>query len=307
MDLILADIRDAIQRGTLYLQNLRLELNMLSLSRLSPSSITPKSLRRLLVQISAKMPSTLKLPEDPRSNIWYYYLTLTCTTVLDDHKVIVVINIPLLDFTGEYEVYRVHNIPLPMHKVPKEVIMTFATDTVARYDIEYPGLLINKDRTLYTPLNEYEMFTCSNRVARYCSPENAVLPVNINRLCILALFLKHDRNVEQNCQKIVLPNALLPMGTYLDQGLWVIGTKEKLDFAIVCHGTSGGQSSKTQRLETVMPPLSIIHLDAGCHASNNFLSLPPYYGFEEHAEISDLYDDLIKIHNTTNFRIWEPF
>ena len=42
MDLILADIRDAIQRDTLYLQNLRLELNMLSLSRLSPSSITPK-------------------------------------------------------------------------------------------------------------------------------------------------------------------------------------------------------------------------------------------------------------------------
>ena len=132
MDLILADIRDAIQRGTLYLQNLRLELNMLSLSRLSPSSITPKSLRRLLVQISAKMPSTLKLPEDPRSNIWYYYWTLTCTTVLDDHKVIVVINIPLLDFTGEYEVYRVHNIPLPMHKVPKKVIMTSATDMVAR-------------------------------------------------------------------------------------------------------------------------------------------------------------------------------
>ena len=83
MDLILAD-RDAVQRGTLYLQNLRMELNMLSLSRLSPSSITPKSLRRLLVQISAKMPSTLKLPEDPRSNILYYYRTLTCTTLLDD-------------------------------------------------------------------------------------------------------------------------------------------------------------------------------------------------------------------------------
>ena len=49
-----------------------------------------------------------------------------------------------------------------------------------------------------------------------------------------------------------------------------------------------------------MPPFGIIHLDAGCHASNNFLSLPPYYGFEE-------YDDLIKIHNTTDFRIWEPF
>ncbi|MET0106093.1 MAG: hypothetical protein ABW072_13270, partial [Sedimenticola sp.] len=187
MDLILTGIRDAIQRGTLYLQNLRLELNMLSLGRLSPSSITPKNLRKLLIQIRSKLPSTLKLPEDPRSNIWYFYRTLICTTILDDDKIIVVITVPLLDFTGEYEVFRVHNIPLPMCNERQDAKITSATNMVARYEVEYPGLLINKDRSKYTPLNEYEMFTCSNQVTRYCSPENAILPVNLNRLCILAL------------------------------------------------------------------------------------------------------------------------
>ena len=294
MDLILTGIRDAFQRGTLYLQNLKLELNMLSLSRLSPSSITPRNLRKLLVQIQAKLPSTLKLPEDPRSDIWYFYRTLTCTTILDDHKVIVVINIPLLDFTGEYEVYRVHNIPLPLHNGQSAVLSISVSDMVARYDVEYPGLLINKNRSRYTPLNHYEMFTCSNRVTRYCSPENAILPVNLNRLCIMALFLKDDKNVDKYCRKIVLPNALLPMGTYLDQGLWVIGTKEKLDFAVVCLGPSGQKSDKIYHTETVTPPIGIVQLKTGCHAANNFLSLPPYYVFREYASISDPYEDLLK-------------
>lgn len=44
MDLMLGQIKDAIQRGSLYLQNLRLELNMLSLNHLSPRTITPKNL-----------------------------------------------------------------------------------------------------------------------------------------------------------------------------------------------------------------------------------------------------------------------
>ena len=109
MDLILTGIRDAIQRGTLYLQNLKLELNMLSFSRLSPCSITPRNLRKLLVQIQAKLPSTLKLPEDPRSDIWYFYRTLTCTTIL---------NIPLLDFTGECEVSKGAKIRNRYNQVP---------------------------------------------------------------------------------------------------------------------------------------------------------------------------------------------
>ena len=81
MDLILGGIRDALQRGNLYLGNLLLELNMLSLNHLSPSLITPTDLKRLLTQIKAKLPPTLKLPEDHRSNIWYYYRTLTCLFV----------------------------------------------------------------------------------------------------------------------------------------------------------------------------------------------------------------------------------
>ena len=64
---------------------------MLSLNHLSLSLITPKDLKRLLTQIKANLPPSLKWPEDHRSNIWYYYHTFTCTTFLEDDRIVVVL------------------------------------------------------------------------------------------------------------------------------------------------------------------------------------------------------------------------
>ena len=87
---------------------------------------------------------------------------LPCTTILEDDRIVVVMSIPLLDFTGQYDVIKVHNIPLPMHeaqtKSPSQSIPTM----VAMYDIEYPGLLINKDGNRYTLLSENEIVACSS-------------------------------------------------------------------------------------------------------------------------------------------------
>ena len=77
---------------------------MLSIDHRSPSTITPRSLQALLIQIKTKLPSSLNLPEDPETNILYFYRTLTCTTVLEVDKRLVLINIPLLDCNGEFDV-----------------------------------------------------------------------------------------------------------------------------------------------------------------------------------------------------------
>ena len=46
--LILEEIGQSIQNGTVYLENFRTELNMLSLNLLSPSTLSPKNLRSYL-------------------------------------------------------------------------------------------------------------------------------------------------------------------------------------------------------------------------------------------------------------------
>ena len=53
--LILEEIRQSTQNAIVYLENLRTELNMLSLNHLSPSTISPKNLRELLLDIRNKI------------------------------------------------------------------------------------------------------------------------------------------------------------------------------------------------------------------------------------------------------------
>ena len=50
-DIILSEIKDSVQRATFYLENLHLELNMLFLNHLLPSTLTPRNLRKLLLDI----------------------------------------------------------------------------------------------------------------------------------------------------------------------------------------------------------------------------------------------------------------
>ena len=103
---------------------------------------------------------------------------------------------------------------------------------IARYDIEFQAILINKDRTRYALSEEDEIHKCSNTVTKYCSPRNAILPVNLNHLCVLAFFTKEDKKINRFCCRMVEPNAILPMATYISAGQWVVSTQEKLKFSV---------------------------------------------------------------------------
>lgn len=304
LDLILSDIKDALQRAMFYLENLRLELNMLSLDHLSPSTITPGSLKSLLIQIKTKLPSTLKLPEDPEADIWYFYRTLTCTTVLENDKILILINIPLLDYNGEFDVYKVYSIPVPLHQNFSR--NSGLPDMVAKYSVEYSGLLMNKDRSQYAPLTEHELQTCGSAVVKYCSPQNAVLPVNLHRLCILALFFKDDKKIDENCHKIVEPNAILPSATYISSGQWLVSAKEPLEFSVVCLASTGHKSPMTQTTQKMATYVDVISLKSGCHAANDYLNLPPYYEFQEQMTMHDPLSNLLEIRGKVKFRIWNP-
>ena len=152
MKLILDDIKNMFLRAELYAEEIKLQLNMLSLGHLSPSIITPGSLKTLLLQIQKHLPPSVTLPENPSKNLWHYYKILNCISLIEDNKIIVVLNIPLLDASGTFEIYRVHNLPVPMSS--KHVIArskaTFKM--VATYRLETEVIAINSDRSKYAIL-----------------------------------------------------------------------------------------------------------------------------------------------------------
>ena len=71
LNLIIDEVKQMTQRAMFFLENLRLQLNLLSLGHCSPSIISPTNLRALLLDIQARLPSTLKLSNDLEKHLWY--------------------------------------------------------------------------------------------------------------------------------------------------------------------------------------------------------------------------------------------
>lgn len=67
----------------MYLQNLRLRIDLLSLQKVSPTVISPHNLQYLLTEIQSKLPSTLALIVDPIKDTWLFYKYLSCTALFN--------------------------------------------------------------------------------------------------------------------------------------------------------------------------------------------------------------------------------
>ena len=94
LDSVLQAVRRTIWQASSYLDHIQLQLNMLSLGHLSPSVITPRGLIKLLTEIKGHLPEFLSLPYDPREKIWKFYQKLTCTTVIDQGRFLIIVSIP---------------------------------------------------------------------------------------------------------------------------------------------------------------------------------------------------------------------
>ena len=92
------------------------------------------------------------------------------------------------------------------------------------------------------------------------------------------------------------------MAQYLTDGNWIITTQHKLVFSLVCQENQGG----VREIE-VQPPLDIIQLPMSCSASNEYMSLMPYYQKESKFQVEDSVSELLLNARVTNATIWKPF
>ena len=291
IQMILDEIKQTTQDAVFYLESLKSELNMLSMQHLSTNTISPKDLKELLIEVESKLPNNFELPRNPRKDIWYFYKTLTSITYLEDNEIRIVLKIPLINTKEEYEVYRIYNLPLPM--------ATKQTNIMLKYTLETDMLMVSKDRSKFSLLTESAFHMCNSFHYRFCNPETAFYQANINRFCVVALFMQNQRDIKTFCKQMVILDQKLPLTSYLSYGLWIVVTNVPLTFTINCQS----HKPKTYDIK-IESPFGIIKLNNTCKASNKYLQLPEYFGKHSYFERSDPLQALLKLHNITNFSIW---
>ncbi|CAC5360921.1 unnamed protein product [Mytilus coruscus] len=266
MDMIVIEIKDLMNIAGDYLNNLQLQLNMLSLGHMSPILITPGTLRVLLTDIKRRLPAKLKIPGDEIKDIWNFYKFLACSTVLDENRIIIIITLPLLDIRDSYDIYKIHNLPVPTKVTDKK---SDSSNMVAQYELEAAVIAANQEKTKYMLLSTQEIDKCSNPLVNYCEIKSPVYPVNLSKLCIIALFAKKE-NWKTRCTVKVRPNTVLPMTTYLTDSMWAVTTINEFRITIRCDDNTNMLTD-----QIINPPTTIINLKRTYTATSDHLTLLP--------------------------------
>ena len=294
MDTLVPDVREVITRMSIYLEHLQLQINMLAIGRLTPSTVTPSNLRKLLIEIKQRLKPPMKLSRNPESEIWHFYRYLTCSTIFQDNKILTIVPVPLLDMQEELEVFQIHSLPLPdLRSATSRFVMT------VEYELEARAIALNKARTKFVLLNGGEIKACTTTTVGFCSMRSPLYPMYANEFCVTALFKNQPELFKHHCQVKVKLNTTLPQADYISEGRWMVSTQRPLTFNVLCPDGS----PQTIRAE---PPMKVIALGMACVGVSEALTLAPYYKQESSFLINDTLLNSINSYVISNATLWEP-
>ena len=109
----------------------------------------------------------------------------------------------------------------------------------------------------------------------FCPLRQPVLNVQTSTLCIPALLTNQTDKVSKNCEKTIRVQQTDPTAKYLGNGNWLIISADSTDIDIRCKNDTRVKPSVT--LTTVLP-LTLVTLDLGCSAFNQYFQLPIHFG-----------------------------
>lgn len=292
--LIMDELKMSTQNAVTYLENLKMELNMLAMHHLSTGIISPSDLKTLLIDIETKLPVNFELPAKPREDIWHYYKTIMSFAYLEKDQIRIVVQIPLVKATQKFELYKIHNLPLSF---PREIDETYS----AKYKFETEYMMISKSRTSFAFLDYETAKHCKNPFVSYCDPKLAFMKTSLIETCITSLFLKLD-NVKQRLCKSYVSVGQLPAAKYLSSGIWVISTNKPLTFTVNCR-----KQGKSPYSEQINAPFGILKLNNTCRAVNKYLELSEHYEKGSNVDITDPLKSLLTLRNISKVNVWGNF
>ena len=278
----IAVIRDstfAIQQN---LNHLYIYLNTLSTHKLIPEMLTPYDLLALLKTVVRDVRShpKLKLPLEPTKNeIYQYYQIMSASAIIYDEMLLCVLHVPLVDRSKTFQVFKIHNLPLPLPPLNKQM----------RHKLDHQYLAISTDKLCATFPTGEEIFSCRMSIGSFCEINNAIYPTSTVNLCEYALFTEQQTLVRKLC-KVDLVNFTRDQAFFLDSQFWVILTVQPTTMQVNCL-------TKTYYVE-LQHPLDIIFLEESCEASTVSMLLPSRTVLSKEVDSSQLgiRQDQLKLH-----------
>ena len=138
---------------------------------------------------------------------------------LENDQIRVVLKIPLINTKERYDIFKLHNIPVPFYNTPK---LDKVKHCLVKYELGAGLLMFSKNREEYALLSENDYYMCNRHKLHFCSPKAIFYPTNMNKLCVVALFMKDQSDVKRFCKQTVVLNQKQTLARYLSLGIGLL-------------------------------------------------------------------------------------
>ena len=159
------------------------ELNSLII----PPDILKKILHKIIEDIKSN--ARLKLCEDPETNIWSYYGTVTLTPIVLQDYLMLILTVALVDQSLQMNLYKVHNLPM-MHPT---------LNVHAHYELEGTYFMTLMEGMLISLPTVLDVKLCLVTNGHLCMFDQALYPVEHTNWCIYALFINDKNRIRKDC------------------------------------------------------------------------------------------------------------
>ena len=262
-------------------------MRALASQELNPIIIHPDILKRILHRIMEDVKSnvSLRLCEDPETNIWSYYGTVKLTPIVLHDYLMLILTIPLKDQSLQVNLYKVHNLPM----------LCPTLNVHAQYELEETYLTMLMEGMFVSLPTALDVKLCLVTNGHLCMFDQALYPVEHINWCIYALFINDYDGIRKDC---FLRTTNLAYS--LDGYLWAISAlaAEKLQIRCVME----------THAVTIKPPLQIVDVGNGCKAYSASIYIPAKSEFtatlQSITRSQFFLDYNFKYTNVSNFLVW---
>jgi len=301
LHLTTGEIRRLLASAEIYLEELTIKLNMLSLQQLTPALLTPSHLRDLLHEIEPKLPKSFALPLDPKSQLWQFYTSLHCSTIMSVNRLGIIIDIPLKPISESFRLVRATPLPVAyLNDTSKIKVSANIEHFTASIDVDAQYFLINTDFSQYALLSSREANTCLEESLPFCEINNGIESTYITKSCAIVSYLKRQGDADKFCKTLIHTAITLPRAISVNVNSWLILSNVESQFSIKCQN---GSSS----VITVTPPMFELQMHSECKAISKSLFLPQYFVGTLTSDISHFEASPIELRSLNFSQIWQPF
>ena len=178
--------------------------------------ISPSDLRKLLAEVEKDLTGhpKLGLPNSyDGKNIWTYCKLLRNISLVYEDALFVIIPVPLIDKLQWVTVYKIHNLPILMPPLLKQL----------KYNLPNDFIATSKDNLYITYPNSDEIFSCQLSVGYYCEINTPFYSPGSTNHCSYYLLQSNLNRIEQY-SSLSITNQTNDQAISLNYYYWAITT-----------------------------------------------------------------------------------